>query len=311
MLMKRRRIRRGSTVVEYALFLALIAGALIFAGDAVSYAMRDSLLQASARMQTEVAPRHLPVESLSTEDDLLATLVSPGGGDHVQTYQVAAVASVLFFGAVVWYALYCRRVKPKSNADALTAELNELPPEISHDEIFAKRQQILRILSSDMKSLLESRLEVRHLMSRKLLVVAPETSLEEVRETMESHKLRHLLVCDGGGYLRGIISDRDLASRHGKTAGQIMTTNPITLEPQAQVNPAITLLINKKISCLPVVQDGAPIGVLTSTDMMMALQCSMQVLQKVAHEIIKPTESLRQAAGFSSNGKAQPTSLPA
>ncbi len=307
---RRGRVRRGSTVVEYALFLALMGGALILAGDAVSYAMRDSILHASAAVQGEIAARHLPVETVSANDDLVAALLTPGAESPVQTYQVAAVACVLFLGALVWYALYCRRTK-RDVSSVSTAELNGLPSEISHEEIFAKRQQILRIFTNDMQALLECRLEVRHLMSKHLVVVAPETPLGEIRETMQTRRLRHLLVCDRGGQLQGIISDRDVASRTGTTAAQIMSKDPFTLEPQAQVNPAITLLINKKISCLPVVENGVPIGVLTSTDLMMALQCSMQVLQKVAREIIKPAGSLREAAGLSGTSRTQPTSMPA
>jgi CBS domain-containing protein len=121
-------------------------------------------------------------------------------------------------------------------------------------------------------------------MSRRLFLVKPQTSLEEVRALMDEHKLRHLLVCDAAGLLVGLISDRDLTARNGKTAGHVMTTELLTVEPRALVQPAITLLINKQISCLPVVAEGYPCGVLTSTDLMMALQCTMQMLQRVAVE---------------------------
>jgi CBS domain-containing protein len=129
-------------------------------------------------------------------------------------------------------------------------------------------------------------------MSRRLLTVLPTASREEIQAQMDEHKLRHLLVCDDSGRLVGLVSDRDLVSRNGKTARQLMTTELITVEAHALVNPAITLLVNKKISCLPVVSEGIPIGVLTSTDMMMALQCTMQLLQRVAGEVShgKPVE---------------------
>jgi hypothetical protein len=38
-------------MVEYALFLSLIAGGLVLASDAVAFAMRNSMLQASASLQ--------------------------------------------------------------------------------------------------------------------------------------------------------------------------------------------------------------------------------------------------------------------
>lgn len=279
--------RRGAATIEYALFLALVAGGIVLAADTVSYAMRSSFDETALIIKGDIAPRHLPVEDMGQPDiDLLATIVAPASDGRVQAYQFAAVAMSLFCGALVWYGLYVRRTTPKAaDARELTDQLNELPPEIGHDELFAKRQQILRILSTDMAALLESRLEVRHLMSRKLWIVSPETSRSDIETMLEEHKLRHLLVCNDAGELVGVISDRDLKARPGATAQELMSHEIVAVEPHAQVNPAITLLINKRISCLPVVNSGIPIGVLTSTDLMMALQCSMQVLQKVAGEV--------------------------
>jgi CBS domain-containing protein/Flp pilus assembly pilin Flp len=288
----RKSQRRGTATIEYALFLALIAGGIVLAADTVSYAMRSSLEQTSMAMGGDFNARHLPVEEMEPEVDLVASLIAPDGNSEVQAYQFASVAGSLFCGAFVWYGLYCKRGRSTANrAQELTEQLNEEPAELSHDDLFAKRQQILRILSTDIAALLESRLEVRHLMSRHLLTVRPEATRPELAALMEEHNLRHLLVCDSAGQLQGIISDRDLTSRRGKQAVHLMTTDLMAVEAHAQVNPAITLLINKKISCLPVVKDGVPVGVLTSTDLMMALQCSMQLLQKVASENHPLTQS--------------------
>lgn len=278
--------RRGAASIEYALFLALVAGGIVLAADTVSYAMRGSLEETAIAIRGDIAPRHYPTEDMTPEIDLVATIIAPSGNSRVQAVQFASVAGSLFCGALVWYGLYCKRVTPKGDkAHELTEQLNELPPELGHDELFVKRQQILRILATDMCALLESRLEVRHLMSRRLWIVSPETSRKEALKLMDEHKLRHLLVCDETGTLVGLLSDRDLRARTGSTARELMTTDLLSVEPQAQVQPAITLLINRKISCLPVTTNGVPVGVLTSTDLMMALQCSMQLLQKVAGEV--------------------------
>jgi CBS domain-containing protein/Flp pilus assembly pilin Flp len=282
----RRAFRRGSAAIEYALFLALVAGGIVLAADTVSFAMRSSFEESSVVLNTKIEPRHLPIEDMEPDVDLFAAIVAPSSDSHVKVYQFGAVAGSLFCGALVWYGLYCRRAVPRpSQAHELTEQINELPPELNHNELFDKRQQILRILSTDMAALLVSRLEVRHLMSRRLLTVLPAATREEIQKLMDEHKLRHLLVCDDAGKLLGLVSDRDLIARGGKTAKQLMTTDLLVVEAHALVNPAITLLVNKKISCLPVVADGVPIGMLTSTDMMMALQCAMQLLQKVAGEV--------------------------
>lgn len=279
-----RHRRRGSAAIEYAVFLALIAAGLVLAADTVGYAMRGSFDESALAVHAPIAPRHLPVEDMMAPDsDLLASLVAPSSNEGVQMYQIATVAGSMFCGALVWYGLYCRRTGRIKNVSQLVDDDEQLS-ELTHDELFAKRQQILRILSTDLHALVDSRLEARHLMSRRLVTVSPKASPEEMRALMEEHKLRHLLVCNDAGQLIGIVSDRDLASRSGKMAQQLMTTDVMAIEPRALIKPAITLLINKRISCLPVIEDGVPVGVLTSTDLMMTLQCCMQLLHKVATE---------------------------
>ena len=63
-----------------------------------------------------------------------------------------------------------------------------------------------------------------------------------------------------------------------------MTADPITVTPDSLINPAITQLVNRHISCLPVVEDGRLVGVLTTTDLMLTLQCTLQLLHRVAVE---------------------------
>ena len=54
-----------------------------------------------------------------------------------------------------------------------------------------------------------------------------------------------------------------------KTVAEVMTPNPITVEPQTALNKAIKIMAEKKISGLPVVNDERKlIGVLSETDLM-------------------------------------------
>ena len=98
-----------------------------------------------------------------------------------------------------------------------------------------------------------------------LVTVAPEASLAKVLHLLNRKGLRHLLVVQDGR-LVGIISDRDVksvlalsagpegADRY-RTAGQIMTRDPITIAPTSPVEEAVRLMVPARISALPVVQD--------------------------------------------------------
>jgi len=54
-----------------------------------------------------------------------------------------------------------------------------------------------------------------------------------------------------------------------KTVADVMTTNPAVVQPEAPLKEAIKLLVEKKISGLPVVDEaGKLVGVLSEADLM-------------------------------------------
>lgn len=52
---------------------------------------------------------------------------------------------------------------------------------------------------------------VTDIMTKGVISVAPDASLEEVREKLGEHGVHHLLVIDAAGQLQGIITSSDLA----------------------------------------------------------------------------------------------------
>ena len=147
---------------------------------------------------------------------------------------------------------------------------------------YGKRQQLLQELLNDGELLLKNRLEVRHLMTRDPVVVPPTMSLEAMTLLCQQRRLHHLLVCGRGGELLGVVSDRDLHGQPGTTAQQLMSHPPLSVRPETPLSPAITYLINENISCLPVLDHGRLCGVLTTTDLVLTLQCSLQLWLRLA-----------------------------
>ena len=156
-----------------------------------------------------------------------------------------------------------------------------LPPAMELGS-FSKRQQLLQKLLKDSELLLKNRLEVRHLMTRDPVVVPATMTLEEMTALVQQRRLHHLLVCGRGGELLGVISDRDLHASPGTTARQLMSHPPLTVTPETPLSPAITYLMNENISCLPVMAHGRLCGVLTTTDLVLTLQCSLQLWLRLA-----------------------------
>jgi acetoin utilization protein AcuB len=135
---------------------------------------------------------------------------------------------------------------------------------------------------------LESPMTVAEIMTPHLVTVGMDDTLEQIQELFHQHHFHHLMVASGS-HLRGVISDRDVlrhvspfvqtaaAQRRDDAtlkmhAHQIMTRRPITVTPQTDVLVAASLIIEKGISCLPVVDANEQlVGVLTWKDLLRSM----------------------------------------
>ncbi len=124
---------------------------------------------------------------------------------------------------------------------------------------------------------------VKEWMSTGLVTIGPDASLAEAARLMKEHNIRRLPVVDQEGVLRGIISDRDLKEAspskattldaHERyylfnelTVDSCMTRKVITVTTGETVERAAVIMLQNKISGLPVMEDGRPVGVLTLDD---------------------------------------------
>ena len=124
---------------------------------------------------------------------------------------------------------------------------------------------------------------VNEWMSTGLITITPDASLSEAVKLMKQHNIRRLPVVDQDGQLRGIVSDRDLKDAspsnattmdaHERyylfnelTVAECMTKKVLTVDCQDTVERAAVLMLENKISGLPVMDDGRPVGVLTLDD---------------------------------------------
>ena len=129
-------------------------------------------------------------------------------------------------------------------------------------------------------------MKVRELMTRGPLSVTVDTSVVEARRTMAEHRIRHLLVKDGGR-LAGIVTDRDIRLNLPSpatslsvwevnyllarmTVGSVMTSAVITVDPNRDVVEAASIMLDHKIGALPVVDGGAVVGIMTESDIVRA-----------------------------------------
>jgi acetoin utilization protein AcuB len=116
-------------------------------------------------------------------------------------------------------------------------------------------------------------LTVRDVMVTNPVTVRPHETARHAYQLMRDHRFRHLPVVEDGE-LVGILSDRDLRpvllspTLARARVGELMSENLTTVGPEALVEEAASLLVVKKIGCLPVVADGRLVGIVTETDLL-------------------------------------------
>jgi acetoin utilization protein AcuB len=116
-------------------------------------------------------------------------------------------------------------------------------------------------------------LTVRDVMVTGPVTVRPHETARHAYRLMRDHRFRHLPVVEDG-QLVGILSDRDLRpvllspTLARARVGELMSENLTTVGPDALVEEAASLLVVKKIGCLPVVADGRLVGIVTETDLL-------------------------------------------
>jgi CBS domain-containing membrane protein len=127
-------------------------------------------------------------------------------------------------------------------------------------------------------------LKVRDVMTADPTTLKRDDKLTLADDIMRLGRVRHLpIVDDGGERLVGIVSQRDLfrdalahALGYGKHAQRelldslavkdVMTTEVVTIRPDASLVYAARVLTQRKIGCLPVVENGRLVGILTEGD---------------------------------------------
>lgn len=115
---------------------------------------------------------------------------------------------------------------------------------------------------------------VGQFMSTDLFTVRPDDLVDLAASVMDWRHIRHVPVEDEQGHLVGLITHRGLLrllTRHGNVGApvivrDIMKTNPITVESTTETLEAMEIMRRHRVGCLPVVEDGQLVGIVTSYD---------------------------------------------
>ncbi|MFP3854179.1 MAG: CBS domain-containing protein [Anaerolineales bacterium] len=121
-------------------------------------------------------------------------------------------------------------------------------------------------------------------MSKPVITVSPDTSIQEALNRMHANHIRRLPVLNNKGKLLGIITEQDLlhASPSDATSlsiwemkfllskiqiSEVMSKEVVTVNHDTPVEVAARIMADRKIGGLPVLQNGELTGIITETDL--------------------------------------------
>ncbi len=143
-------------------------------------------------------------------------------------------------------------------------------------------------------------MQVKDVMTTTPATVQSHASIWEAIQLMLARSVSGLPVVDAAGSLVGVLSEGDLLRRvelgttrheegwfrslfhpsgladgykaaHARTVADVMSLTPVTIEPTAPLEQAVTLMEGHSIKRLPVVEKGVVVGILSRSDFLRAL----------------------------------------
>jgi len=118
-------------------------------------------------------------------------------------------------------------------------------------------------------------------------------TLQNARALMDQKRIRHVPITSGENLFSGLITNRDVLANTishlaeidkdtqdeidaGIPLKEIMRTDVHTISPEDNVKDAASILYRHKYGCLPVVENGKLVGIVTEADF---LQLTVQLLE--------------------------------
>lgn len=146
-------------------------------------------------------------------------------------------------------------------------------------------------------------LKVKDIMTRELITVSPDTEIVQATKLLLENRINGIPVTDETGKLVGILCQSDLIAQQKKlpipsfftfldglitlssmkqiekqvqkiaaiTVAQAMTPNPVTVQPETDIEKVAALMVDKNFHTIPVVDEGELVGIVGKEDILKTL----------------------------------------
>jgi acetoin utilization protein AcuB len=127
-------------------------------------------------------------------------------------------------------------------------------------------------------------MKVESWMVKDVITITSKAGIKEALTVMKKHSVRHLPVVDGDS-LVGLVALGDLKQAilasmiEQLKVSDVMIREPYTVTRDTSLEKAAQVIYEKRIGCLPVVEDGEIVGIITVNDILKAFIDIMGVLK--------------------------------
>jgi len=143
-------------------------------------------------------------------------------------------------------------------------------------------------------------IKIEEMMTRHPHTLLRSHNLADAKSMMEALDIRHVPIVDANKHLLGVVSQRDVLAAQESSLQKIpenqsftlntplyevMKTGIMTVSPQAGLKESALYMQKHKVGCLPVVEKGHLVGIITDSDFV-AIAINLLELQ----EEIEPEE---------------------
>lgn len=143
-------------------------------------------------------------------------------------------------------------------------------------------------------------MQAADIMTKSVITIRPENTVQELARILLENRISAVPVVDENGKLQGIVSEGDLVRRaeidtdeprswwldlfassatrqerfvksHGRRVSDVMTRNPLTIEPETSLAEIATILEKNGIKRLPVMDNDAVVGIVSRANILHGL----------------------------------------
>jgi len=142
-------------------------------------------------------------------------------------------------------------------------------------------------------------LQIGDVMSSPVITVGETTSVFQAYDTLHSKKIRHVVVVDETGLISGLATLTNILGSLSieyfielKQVSNIMSQHVCSLNPDASVQQALDMMAAKRISCVIVVREQQPVGIITERDITRLYGSVLATDATVASIMSQPVRSI-------------------